>query len=509
MSPIPIRNSGVLPLILALLMAVLLIGTAWNYGPFGDEFYYIECGKHLDFGYVDHPPLVALLALTIRKLFGESYIWLRLAAAMAGGLSVWLAARIAKRLGGGVFAQMLTALCMLAGPGFWAIFSFYSMNALDVVIIAIATLMMIRILAGGSDRLWLALGLVAGFGLQNKLTMLIFGFALLIGLLVTHSRSKLKSPWPYASVAIALIIFLPNIIWQIAHGWPTIDFIRVTQQYSIYPQSALGFLSQIILSLNPFVFPLWMAGLLYLLLSKAVRRFRALGTLALVFILIYTLQRAKVYYVFPIMPLLFAAGATVFERYCERVRKAWPKVLTLVLVSLTGLVLLPFGLPILSIENFCRYSELIGLVRHLKVHRVDRVDLPVHFALRFGWREMVECVAGAYSILSPEERTECLIITNNYSKAAAINYYRKEYGLPRAISGHNNYRFWLPDNQQLQAAVAIGIEKEFLHHFFREVEIFTVHGHPYATTWEIDQQVYVCRDPTVSWSQVKRKLSWY
>lgn len=509
MPTIPIRNSSVPPLIFALLMAVLLIGTAWNYGPFGDEFYYIECGKHLDFGYVDHPPFVALLALTIRKLFGESYIWLRLVAALAGGLSVWLAARIARRLGGGAFAQTLTALCMLAGPGFWAIFSFYSMNALDVVIIAIATLIMIHILTGGSERLWLALGLIAGLGLQNKLTMLIFGFALIVGLLLTDSRSVLKSRWPYAGIIIAAIIFFPNIIWQVAHGWPTIDFIHVTQQYSIYRQSALGFLSQVILALNPLVFPLWMAGLTYLLLSKVARRFRALGALALVFILVYTLQRAKVYYVFPIMPLLFAAGATAFERYCERVSKAWPRVLAAVLISVTGLVLLPFGLPILSIENFCRYSELIGLVKHLKVHRVDRIDLPVHFALRFGWREMVEYVAGAYNTLSPEERTDCLIITNNYSKAAAINYYRKGYGLPKAISGHNNYRFWLPERQQLHTALAIGIEKEFLHHFFREVEIFGVHGHPYATTWEIDQQVYVCRDPIVSWSQAKQELSWY
>jgi MFS family permease len=509
MPTILVKNSSGPPLLLALLMAVLLIGTAWNYGPFGDEFYYIECGKHLDFGYVDHPPLVALLALIIRSLFGESYIWLRLVAAVAGGISVLLAARIARKLGGGIFAQTLTALCMLAGPGFWAIFSFYSMNALDVVILAVSTLILIEILAGGSNRLWLALGLIAGLGLQNKLTMFTFGFALIIGLLVTHSRSKLKSPWPYAGIAIALIIFLPNIIWQIAHGWPTIDFIRVTQQYSIYPQSALGFLSQIILALNPVVFPLWMAGLLYLLFSKETKRFRALGILALIFLLIYILQRSKVYYVFPVMPLLFASGATVFERYCEKVRKAWPRVLTVVLISLTGLVLLPFGLPILSIENFCRYSELIGLVRYLKVHRVDRVDLPVHFALRFGWREMVDCVAGAYNTLSPTERTDCLIITNNYSKAGAINYYRDEYGLPAAVSGHNNYRFWLPDSQRVVAAVAIGIEEEFLRNFFREVNIFAIHGHPHATIWEIDQQLYICRDPIVSWPEAKRKLSWY
>jgi 4-amino-4-deoxy-L-arabinose transferase-like glycosyltransferase len=495
--------------IFALLIAILLIVTAWNYGPFADEFYYIECSKNMDFGYVDHPPLVALVALITRTLFGESYIWLRLVTALAGALSVILAVRITKKLGGGSFAQTLTALAVLAGPGFWAIFSFYSMNALDIVIISLATLTLIEILHGGSNRLWLVFGLVAGIGLQNKLTMLTFGFALLVGMLLTRSRSMFKSIWPFAGGAVAGVIFLPNILWQIAHGWPTMEFIRVTQQYSIYPQSAFGFLSQIILALNPFVFPLWIAGLLYLLLSNESKRSRALGILSLIFLLTYILQRSKVYYIFPIIPLLYASGSLVFERCCEKVKRNWLKPASIVLLVLTGLVLLPFGLPVLPIEYFVPYSRAIGLVRHVKLHRADRIDLPVHFALRFGWREMVENISTAFETLSHEERNACIIITNNYSKAGAINYYRAEYGLPTAISGHNNYRFWVPDSQQLKAAVVIGIDESFLRRYFRDVELFGIHSNPYAATWDDKQQIFICRDPIVEWSQIKPTLIWY
>ncbi|UCG91813.1 MAG: glycosyltransferase family 39 protein [candidate division WOR-3 bacterium] len=490
-------------------MAALLLATAWSYGPFGDEFYYIDCSKNLDFGYVDHPPLVALIVLIVRNLFGDSYIWLRAVSALAGALSILLASRITKKLGGGRFAQTITALAMVAAPGFWAIFSFYSMNALDIVIIALATIVLIEIMMGGPAQLWLVFGVIAGLGLQNKLTMLVFAFALLVGLVVTRRRFIMTSIWPFAGGVIAGLIFLPNIIWQVVHGWPTLEFIRLTQQYSIYPQSAFGFLWQIILALNPVVFPLWMGGVLYLLFGKEGKKFRALGILSLVFLLTYILQRSKVYYVFPVIPLLLAGGAIVFERYCERIKRTWVKAAAIATIVFTGLILLPFGLPVVPIEYFIPYSKAIGLVRHVQIHRGDRIDLPVHFALKFGWREMVENVARAFETLSPEERLECIIITNNFSKAGAINYYRGDYGLPEAISGHNNYRFWVPGNQQLKAAVAIGIDKNFLLQYFHDVKLFDTHIHPYAATWEVNQEIFVCRNPTVTWSELRQRLKWY
>jgi 4-amino-4-deoxy-L-arabinose transferase-like glycosyltransferase len=490
-------------------MSTLLIATAWNYGPFGDEFYYIECGKHLDFGYVDHPPLVAVGAFIIRSLFGESYIWLRILAALTGGLSVLLASGITRKLGGGQFAQVLTALAMVAAPGIWAIFSFYSMNALDIIIIGIAMLILINIIHGGDSRWWLVFGVVAGFGLQNKMTMLVFGFALLAGLVTTRYRSLLTSIWSYAGAVIAGLMFLPHVIWQVVHGWPTLEFIRVTQEYSIYPFSMVGFLWQIILTLNPLVMPVWAGGLLYFLFGKGKKKYRILGIVALVFLLVYIMQRSKVYYVYPIIPLLFAGGAIAFERLCSRLKRIWLPAGIVASIALAGIVLLPFGLPVLPIEYFIPYSNAIGLMQQVKVQRGDRVDLPIHYALRFGWREMVENVAGAFETLTPEERRGCIILTNNYSKAGAINYYRHDYGLPEAVSGHNNHRYWVPDSHEMKAAVVIGMKREFLTEYFDEVEFFAVHSHPYAATWEVNQEIFVCRDPTATWQDVRPRLRWY
>ncbi len=498
-----------IPVVLAFFMFGLLVATAWNYGPFGDEFYYIECSKHLDFGYVDHPPLVALVAFLVRSLFGESYIWLRIITALAGGLSVFLAARISKKLGGGHFAQAVTCLAVIAGPGIWAIFSFYSMNALDMIIIEVAVLLLIGILQGGSPRLWILFGVVAGIGLQNKMTMLVFGFALFVGLLASQYRSQLKTRWPYAGAVVAVLLFLPHIIWQVLHGWPTLAFIRLTQAYSIYPLSVAGFVWQIILTLNPLTLPLWLGGILFLLFTGHRRQYRVLGILALVFLLVYSVQRSKVYYVYPVMPLLFAGGAVAFERLCVKIKHAWVQAGAVACLAATGIVLLPFGLPVLPIEHFIQYSNTIGLMQQIKIQRGDRVDLPIHFALRFGWKDMVENVAGAFETLNPEERQDCLILTDNYSKAGAINYYRKGYGLPEAVSGHNNYRYWIPEHHGMKTAVVIGIDREFLDEYFGDVRFLAVHDHPYAATWEVDQEIFVCREPKVIWEDVKPRLHWY
>ncbi len=490
-------------------MATILFATAWNYGPFGDEFYYIDCGKHLAAGYVDHPPLVAFVAFAVRQLFGQSYIALRAVAALAAAAAVLLAVCITVRLGGGRFAQSLTALAMVAAPGFWAIFSFYSMNALDIVIVSLAVLALIDALRSARKRSWLALGVTVGIGLLNKLTLLSFGFAALAGILATRHRVKLVTPWPWVAGLIAVAIFLPNIVWQIAHGWPTLDFIRLTQQYSINPLSAGGYLLQLVISINPVLAPLWIAGLIYLVSGRPEETGRTLGILALIFIAVYIAQRSKVYYVFPIMPALLAAGAVSLERFSERTARPWVRRTAVVLISATGIALLPLGAPILPVELFIKYGKATTLVQTLKIHREDRVDLPVHFALRFGWPELVDDISRAFESLSVEEREGCVVVTDNYSKTGAVNYYRGHYGLPQAISGHNSYQYWLPEDLPLTAVIAVGIEEEDLRENFRDVALFDIHRHPYSAIWETNQEIFIARHPTRSWKQIKPAMHWY
>lgn len=496
-------------IILAVLMAVVLFISAWNYGPFGDEFYYIDCGRHLDAGYVDHPPLVALGALAVRTVFGTSYIALRAVSALAAAAAVLLTALIAARLGGKRFAQSMAALALTAAPGFWAIFSFYSMNAFDVVIVSVGILILIEILKGKSQRLWISFGICVGIGLLNKYTLLPFGCALLVGLLATKSRRMLATPWPWIAGAVAVLIFLPNIVWQVRNGWPTIEFIRLTQQYSINPLSVGGYLLQLMLSINPVAAPLWIGGLIYFLSARPQRMGRVLGILAVIFIAVYVVQRSKVYYVYPIMPLLMAGGAVGLERLSARTTHKWIRHAAAALIGASGLALLPLGAPVLPVERFIPYGQATGLVDDLKIHQQDRVDLPVHFALRFGWREMVESVSQAYESLPEEEQERSVIVTDTYAKAGAVNYYRRVFDLPEAISGHNSCRYWLPEDMQVLVVIAVGLDEEYLKRYFRDIELFKVHHHPFAAPWETGQQIFIAREPKSSWGQIRSEMHWY
>jgi hypothetical protein len=236
---------------------------------------------------------------------------------------------------------------------------------------------------------------------------------------------------------------------------------------------------------------------------------RVLGIVAVIFIAIYVVQRSKVYYVYPIMPLLLAGGAVGLERLTVRTAHKWIGLAAAALVGASGLALLPFGAPVLSVERFIPYGQATGLVDNLKIHRHDRVDLPVHFALRFGWREMVESVSQAYESLLEEEQEGSVIITDTYAKAGAVNYYREAFDLPEAVSGHNSCRYWLPEDMRVVAVIAVGLDEEYLRRYFRDIELFKVHHHPFAVPWETGQEIFIAREPRSSWSQIRSEMHWY
>src|ERR687894_3192943 len=216
------ENALLAYLALAKLLVHLL--TNGNYGYFRDEFYYVAAGEHLDLGYVDFPPFVAIVADVSRFLLGDSPMALRFLPALAGSLVVVLAGLMARELGGGRFAQGLAALATLVAPNFLAMGTFLSMDAFDQLFWVSATYVLLLILRRAEPRLWLLFGLTVGLGLLTKLTMLSFGFAVLVALLLTPARRHLLSPWPWISGAIAIAFLAPYVYWQIEHGWPTLEF---------------------------------------------------------------------------------------------------------------------------------------------------------------------------------------------------------------------------------------------------------------------------------------------
>src|ERR687897_585608 len=209
---------------LASFKLMLHLLTNGNYGYFRDELYYMAAGERLDLGYVDFPPFVALVTAFTRFSLGDSTVALRLFPALAGALVVVLAGLMARELGGGRFAQGLAALATLVAPSFLVMGTFISMDAFDQLFWVSAAYVLILILKRDRPKLWLFFGLIAGLGVLTKITMLYFGFAVFVALLLTSSRKHLLNPWPWLGGAIALVFLLPYVYWQLTHGWPTLEF---------------------------------------------------------------------------------------------------------------------------------------------------------------------------------------------------------------------------------------------------------------------------------------------
>lgn len=467
--------------------------TANGYGYFRDELYYLAGAEHLAFGYVDYAPLVAWLTGLFRAVFGDSLFAIRILPALAHGVEILLAVLITRELGGKKFAVFLACLCVLAAPGILAVAGYLSMNSLEPVFLAGAIYLLILAVKRDEPRYWMGIGLLAGIGLLNKHSMVFFAFALAAGLLFTKHRRLLFSRWFLAGGAIAFLVFLPNIIWEYQNDWATLELLNnVRETGKNVSLSLLAFLAQQLFFLLPAAAVVWLAGLWHFLMDREGREFRFLGLAYIISFIIMAALGGKHYYLFPIYPALFAGGAVFLEKKFEsRPSGAWLKRGLAVLIILNAVVLAPFILPVLPVEQFLKYQSFLGLgVPKTEVAHVGL--LPQHFGDRFGWPEMVEAVAGAYNSLTPEEKKIAAIYAGNYGEAGAIDLFGPKYGLPKSISSHQNYYLWGPRDHSGGIVIVLQGSRVELEKSFREVKEAGVVGHRYAMAEE-QFTIYVCR----------------
>jgi hypothetical protein len=492
-------------LALALVHLGLHLATNGNYGIFRDELYYLACSDRLAWGYVDHPPLsIVILALT-KQLFGDSVQAIRLPVALLGGLAVFLVGRFAGDLGGGRTAQWMAALAYLVTATSLVFFGFFSMNAFDAFAWIVCARIGARLLNGGDRRWWLVFGVAVGLGLLNKYSIGFFTFAFVVGLVLTPQRRILAGAWPWIGGAIAAALFAPHVVWELMNGLPTLEFIRTAQEKKIVAMAPLEFISAQILQTNPLLAPVWIAGLGVLLFSQTLRRYRAFGLSYLVLLALFLVQQAKPYYLAPIYPVMLAGGALAVER--ASITRPWLPALAAGWLAFAGAFVAPMGLPILPPEMLVRYGEAIG-VQAPREERSRAAELPQHFADRFGWQNMAATVAQVYNALPAEERQKAAIVTANYGEAGAIDYFGPALGLPRAISGHNNYWLWGYRDTTGEILITLGLPQPALAELCTSVEQKATVVSSYAMPFETDLPVYVCRGLKISmdeaWKRLKR-----
>jgi 4-amino-4-deoxy-L-arabinose transferase-like glycosyltransferase len=469
----------------AAVVFVLHLVTAPYYGYFRDELYFIACSDHLAAGYVDFAPLAAWILKANRVLFGDSLYALRWLPGLAHAATVVLTGMIARELGGKRFAVLLSAISVGFVPVILCNATRYSMNPLEPLFWMSAMYLLLRVVNGADEKLLIGLGVACGIGIENKHSTLFFIAALLLALAISPQRRLFASRWFWAAVAITFFLALPNLVWQVQHGYPTyIDLHNVRVMHKNVELPPIPFIRQQIMMLNPLMAIFWIPGAGYLLFNSEGRKYRVAGLTFLFFFLELLLMKGKDYYVAPIYPILFAAGGVLWETLTH-VRFRWLRPTLVVFVTIAGGIAVPVVVPMLPPAKAAAYTALFsGGNQRTEVNMQS--ELPQYFADEFGWPELVQKTAQLYHSLPAEEQAKTAILGGSYGDAGAIDFFGAKYGLPKSISAHQNYWYWGPRNYTGESVILLHWRRTSAEKYCASV----VEGPTLDDRWSMKEEQY-------------------
>jgi 4-amino-4-deoxy-L-arabinose transferase-like glycosyltransferase len=503
------NDGAAAPLLIAIVvLGVHLYTNAFaGYGYFRDELYYLACTEHLDIGYVDQPPLSIYVLAVSKLLFGDSLFALRLVPAMLAALLVLLTGLMANQLGGGRTAAMLAAMGSAAAPIIIGMAGIYSMNSLDLLAWSVVAFAAVRLLKTESPRCWLLLGVALGVGALNKIGILWLGAGIAVGMLLTPARRWYRTRWPYVAGGIAMLCFLPFVVWNISHDFAHLEFIRNATSGKYSGLTPLSFITGQIMLQNPLALPLWVAGIAGLIFWPPLRPYRALGFAYLVaFAILLINWHSKAEYLSAAYPMLFAAGGVVLEHFLSLPRRRWIAPAYAGLLAVSGMVFAPFVIPILPVETYIAYARRVGVAPSTAEHQ-KLEELPQFYADMFGWPEKAAAVAQAFYRLKPEEQARCAIFSDNYGRCGALDFFGSHYGLPRSIGRHNSYWIWGPGEYTGELVLFLGGGLREKQEVFWRVDIVGTVQSKYCMPYENNLNIYLCRGPRVPlrkiWSSIK------
>lgn len=484
-----------------------------RYGYFRDEFDYMACGDHLQWGYVDQPPMVPFLIHISRAVLGDSLRAIRFIPALASSLIVVQTAVLARELGGRRYALGLSAVAAVVDPQFLSNGGLLGTNCLEPNLWMGCAYFAILALKRQNPRYWLGFGLCAGLGLENKYSIAIFGAGVVAGLLLTRQRRVFLNRWIWLGGLAALLIILPNVLWNMHYDWPFAQLMHnIRAEGRDVVRGPLDFFFQQVLVSNPLSAPLWLAGLFGLLFSARLRPYRALAWAYLVSYASFDVLHGKNYYLAPIYPMLFAAGAVMLEEALDRgdtgrPRLQWLKPAIVVAFLINGIYLAPIVVPVLSPESFLAYARTLPFKLPVNEYSHLRAALPQWYADQFGWKEIADEAVVAWNRIPAAERSDCAIFAQDYGQAGAIDFFDRKLGLPPALSGDRTYWLWGPRGYSGQCMIVLGDRRERLAQLFGQVDFVGVSAdNPWAL--EAGIGVDICRRPKFGtlrelWPQLK------
>lgn len=473
-----VRPGRLAPALLVLAAAKFLaqLLLSGRYGLHRDEYLYLDMAHHLAWGYKEIPPLLAPLAWLAQAVFGHSVVGVKFFPALFGGLTVLLTGLIAREAGGRRGAQVAAGLGVALAPVYLAMHGLFQPNFLDVFCWTLYGYLIVRFVGRHEPRVLLGLGAAIGLGLLAKYTTAFYVLALLLALLLTpRERPWLRTRWFWGAAGLALLIVLPNLVWQATHHWPVLGHMNKLQETQLTNVSPLSFLiEQLPMTLAGA--PLWLAGL-WLGFTRAGRAYRPLALAYFFVIALLLLSRGKNYYAAPVYPPLMALGAVYLER------KSRPLLFGAVALGvLPSLPLVPALLPVFSVERLARYVQQLPLQALTRWEDGRQHHLPQDVADMHGWDEYAPLVQQALRKLPPQERAHCIVYGDNYGQAGALNWFGPALGLPRAYTLNGSNSYWMPAPDSVTAFIYAneGDQPEDLKRAFETMEVVGRVQSPYA-----------------------------
>lgn len=419
-----------------------------SYQPHRDEYLYLAEGHHLSWGYLEVPPLLSVFAWITNQL-GAGMFWIKIWPALFGALTFLLVGRIIVSLGGKTFALILGWLPFML-DGYMRLFFLFQPNFLDVFFWTAMGFCLIRYIQNRQARWLYIMGICAGLGMLSKYSAAFYIAALAVGILLTSQRAILTNRHLYLAALVALLLFLPNLVWQYNHNFPVVTHMQTLEEEQLQFIDPVEFLiSQLMMNL-PCVF-IWLAGLYYTTMTAAGKPYRLFAWVYFGVIVLLLVLHGKDYYALGAYPVLFAFGAVQLEAATQyRFRVARYAMLAFSIAL--GVFAMPLVMPLAKPETLAAYYQSTGLDKtgSFKWEDLEYHPLPQDFADMIGWRETTAKAAAVYNSLPEAERRQTMIYCRGYYTAGALNYYGKDYGLPEVYSDNASFLFWMPDQYAIK-----------------------------------------------------------
>lgn len=482
-------------IVIAVAVVVLHWVTGHQYGFHRDELQTLDDARHLTWGFVAYPPITPFFGRLSLMIFGTSLAGFRFFAAVAAAVSLVLTGLMARELGGSRGAQLLAIAAGLAAAIGAAVMMQYV--AFDYLWWVLTAFFCIRLLRTDDPRWWLAIGCGIGLGMETKYTMGVFAIGIVAGVLFTGARRYLRSKWLWLGVAISVLLFLPNVVWQAQHQFVSLDFLKHIHERDVRIGRTKDFLPDQI-KLTLLATPLWLAGLWFYFFSREGKRFRLLGWMYLVPLAVFIVTKGRGYYLLAAYPMLYAAGCVLLERRLPARKPAWSKAgWTIAWAALLAdaVFIAAITLPIAPVGS-----------RWFQFSSSENGDLNE----MIGWPELVSEVARIRN--TQPNAKEVGVLAANYGEAGAINLYGPQYGLPPAIMGINSFWYRSYPDPQPQTMVVLGFSQTFRDRRFTSCEL---EGHtPRINSVHNEEtddhpDIYVCHGLKLAWPEFWKDFHYY